>query len=496
MLKKSGDQMNSELYNKARLAMDSSFDGQFYFAVKTTGIFCRPSCPSPIAKEENVDYYDSIFDALEAGYRPCLRCRPDINVPYDQQNIDGSLLVQKALKLIYEGFLNQHSIGDLAKVLYISERQLRQVFVENLGLPPVKIARYHKALFAKKLLLYSSLSLNHIIEASGFRSSRQFNSTFKTVFGVTPTGMRKNGEASLKTLKSPVLLLAYNKPFDFEQLLSFMKLRQLKGVEYITDTTYSRTFRTGGELGYFTIRDNKKASALELEISSEGIGAYMDIYQRVKRMFDLTSNFELINDQFKKDNLLQKGMVDGCVPRLPIAFNTFEFLIRAILGQQVSVKAATTFAGRIVEEANIKAPISFPKELTHFFPTLEEFKTLELKDVGLTKTRQKTIWNVVEALENEVFTLDKHQSLDHFHQTFSSVKGIGDWTVHYVAMRGLGMVDSFPAMDLGVLLAMQDGEDKPKKKDVLECAEKWRPYRAYAALCLWQSLALEEKSKR
>ena len=375
--------------------------------------------------------------------------------------------------------------------MYISERQLRHLFVENIGYPPVKIARYHKVLFAKKLLLYSSLSLNEVIEASGFGSSRQFNTSFKTVFGITPTVMRKNGVSCLKTLRNPVLLLPYEGSFDFEQMIDFMKLRQLKGIEVITDKTYSRTFRLGDESGYFTIRNNKKASALELEVSSTGICAYMDIYQRVKKMFDLTRDFDTINTLFMEDAFLSKGMIAGHVPRLPVAFNTFEFLIRAILGQQISVKAATTFAGRIVEAGRIKTPKGYPEGLTHFFPRIEEFRNLSLDQVGLTKTRKETIWAVVDALEQNVFSLESHQSLENFHRTFSSVKGIGDWTVHYVAMRGLGLVDSFPAMDLGILLAMQEGDTKPKKKELLKRAEMWRPYRAYAALCLWQKLKFE-----
>lgn len=483
--------MKPSLYSAARLNRDRSFDGQFYFAVKTTGIFCRPSCPSPQAKEENVEYFQSLFEALENGYRPCLRCRPDIEIPYDQQNIDGVLLVQKAVQMIYDGYLNRRTIKNLADELFISERQLRQLFVENLGLPPVKIAKYHKVLFAKKLLLYSTLTLNDIIEAAGFGSSRQFNLVFKEILGVTPSQMRKLGHSYLKKIKNPVLLLPYKQPFNFEQMIGFMKMRQLKGIEHITETTYSRTFRTNDASGYFRVSNNKEASALELEISSEGIIAYMDIYHRVRRMFDLNTDFERINRQFEGDGLLSKGMIDGHVPRLPIAFNTFEFVIRAILGQQVSVKAATTFTGRIVEAGDIRTGEAFPEELTHFFPTVEEFESLTLEEVGLTKTRQQTIWNVVHALKEKVFSLSASQSLEKFHKEFSSIKGIGDWTVHYVAMRGLGMVDSFPAMDLGVLLAIQVGETKPKKKEVLARAEEWQPYRAYAALCLWQGLSVE-----
>ncbi len=174
----------------ARVNKNKAYDGKFFFAVKTTGIFCRPSCPSPVAKEENVEYYETIFEPLENGFRPCLRCRPDIHVDYYNGNVDGAELVKKALDLIYDGFLIDKKISDLSKKLSVSERHLRKLFVENLGIPPVKIARYHKALFAKKLLVNSDMRITDIAFASGFGSIRQFNKVMKDVHGQAPTALR------------------------------------------------------------------------------------------------------------------------------------------------------------------------------------------------------------------------------------------------------------------------------------------------------------------
>ena len=185
-----------ETYSKARIARDKNFDGKFFFGVKTTGIFCRPSCPSRTAKEENVWYFKNIFDALELGYRPCLKCRPDINIEYYSGNIKGSTTVNKALSRIYNGYLNYNSLNDLSKELSVSDRHLRQLFVEKLGVPPIKIARYHKSLFAKKLLLYSYHPITDIAFASGFNSIRQFNDTTKEIFGKTPTMIRKEESKS------------------------------------------------------------------------------------------------------------------------------------------------------------------------------------------------------------------------------------------------------------------------------------------------------------
>lgn len=484
--------MNNSAYKIARINKDKNYDGKFFFGVKTTGIFCRPSCPSPIAKEENVHYFNSMFDALESGFRPCLRCRPDIHVDYYNGNVEGTSIVNGALTKIYEGYLNDHSISDLAKVFYVSDRHLRKLFVDNLGMPPVKIAKYHKALFAKKLLTYSHLSITDIAYASGFGSTRQFNDVFKEIFGGTPTMIRK-GFNKDSTEGNTTLRLAYKEPFDFEGMLAFMRLRGIKGVEVITAYSYSRTFRLDGSVGYFTVTNNTDQSALELKIISDDIKCYMSIYNKVRKMFDLDTDFTMINEQFSKDEILSQGMEKGHVPRLPIAYNPFEHTIRAILGQQITVKAATTLAGRIVEKVGIKTPVDFPDGLGYHFPTPEELMNLDLEGIGITKTRQKTIENVVNAIVNKEVSLTVNQSFDAFHKKFSTLKGVGDWTVNYVAMRGMGMVDTFPAKDLGIIKALTVEDKKPTLKEILSIAEKWRPYRAYAALCLWKYASRKEQ---
>lgn len=183
--------MNQDKFSQARLNKDKSFDGKFFFAVKTTGIVCRPSCPSPVAKEENVTYYLSIYEALEKGYRPCLRCRPDVHVEYYNGNVDGVELVEQGLALIYSGFLTEHKVSELATALSVSERHLRKLFVDNLGIPPVKVAKFHKAMFAKRLLLQSDLKVTDVAYASGFGSIRQFNQVMKEVHGSSPTELRQ-----------------------------------------------------------------------------------------------------------------------------------------------------------------------------------------------------------------------------------------------------------------------------------------------------------------
>lgn len=477
--------MERKTYQIAREAKDKNYDGKFYFGVRTTGIFCRPSCPAPIAKEENVDYFDTVFEAINEGFRPCLRCRPDLQVEYAVQNIDGSLLINDALKRIYEGFLHEHSIKELADVLFVSDRYLRKLFVEHIGVSPVKVAKYHKALFARKLLQNSDLSITRIATASGFGSIRQFNQVFQEVFGRTPT-MARRGMDQADESQAPRLLLPYQKPFDFYGILSFFRARAIAGIERIDQESYQRTFRIGEMEGYFVITNQPEISALEVRVVSEDIRVLMAIYARVRRMFDLDANLQAISDCLGKDPMLQRGMESGLVPRLPVAFDPFEHAIRAVLGQQITVKAATTLAGRLAARAG-KKTIGYLDGLDFFFPTPEELAATELDELGITKTRQQTVKNVANALLEGVFHLRADQSLEHFREEFASVKGVGEWTVQYVAMRGLGMVDSFPAKDLGIIKALMTGAEKPKEKDILNRAEDWSPYRAYAALCLWQS---------
>jgi len=279
--------------------------------------------------------------------------------------------------------------------------------------------------------------------------------------------------------------LKYKKPFNFKQVLSFLKRRAMAGVEVVTETGYSRTFRMKNTMGFFTVTDSPDQSALELRIACEDINCHMEIHNRVRKVFDLDTDFSLINERCAKDEHLSKGMVEGHVPRLPAAFDPFEFVIRAILGQQISVQAATTLASRVAVKADLKSDGGYPSGLDYFFPDPIELLNLDLDGLGIPRTKQATLKTVTQAILDQRVKLTSSQPFETFSKHFSALKGIGDWTVHYVAMRGLGMVDSFPATDLGVIKALTEKGRVPSKKEIAEMAEEWRPYRAYAALCLW-----------
>ena len=256
-------------------------------------------------------------------------------------------------------------------------------------------------------------------------------------------------------------------------------------MEVVTETGYSRTFRTKNIRGFFTVTDNPDQSALELRIACDNTGYTMEIHNRVRKVFDLDTDFSLINERCAKDEHLSKGMVEGHVPRLPAAFDPFEFVVRAILGQQISVQAATTLASRVAVKADLKSDGGYPSGLDYFFPDPSELLNFDLDGLGIPRTKQATLKTVAQAILDQRLKLTANQSLETFSKDFSALKGIGEWTVHYVAMRGLRMVDSFPATDLGVIKALTKKGRAPSKKEIKEMAEQWRPYRAYAALCLW-----------
>lgn len=480
----------NDLFSNARISKDKNFDGEFFFAVKTTGIFCRPSCPSPVAKEENVLYFYTVFEALDSNFRPCLRCRPDIAVDYYKGNPSSIIVVKKALQLIYDGYLHEHSIQDLASYLSTSERHLRKLFIDNIGISPGKIHRYHKSIFAKKLLLYSDKAITDVAFASGFGSLRQFNDVFKSTFGTTPSAIRDLAKATKS--KSTALRINYIKPFDFVSILSFLRRRAINGIEQVTQTSYSRTFRTENSSGFFVVTDNSEDGCLELTIDCDDLRCYMTIYNRVRKMFDVDTEFSAINARFTTDRSLSTGMVDGHVPRLPVAFDPFEAVVRAILGQQISVQAATTLVGRIVRKASIETTPEFPSGLEYFFPSPEELIGLEIENIGITKTRQETLKTVTLAVLDNRLDLSINQSFETFRTEFTSLKGIGNWTAHYVAMRGLGMIDCFPSNDLVVIKALTRDGKVPSQKEIIERGELWRPYRTYATLCLWNSLKKKE----
>lgn len=469
-------------YMQARLEKDASFDGRFFFGVKTTGIFCRPSCPARVAKEENVRYFATMYAALEAGFTPCYRCRPDIDLGFVHSQVEGAQIVQRAMSMIDAGWLNNHSVGQLAAAVGRSERQLRQLFSEQLGISPLRAARYSRAVFAKRLILQTQESFTNIAFAAGFSSIRQFNDTVKQTFKKTPSALRANANTAAD---NPGLPLHGLDADSFRHALGFMRPREIPGVEQVGEASYARSFRTeDGQPASFRVQLNPVSGRPELRIDG-GLSSYMPIYHRVRRMFGLEHDMGRVAAQLQADPLLFAPGQPRIVPRLPVAFDAFEFIIRAILGQQISVKAATTIAGRVVQQANLPGPAAGQ----WLFPRPAELLALDLTALGVTRARAQTLRSVAEAVHEGRLPLNGVGGYDAFSSAFLPIKGIGPWTVEYAGMRALGLPDCFPVSDLGLIkmMATKDGARRTQKQ-MSQRAERWRPYRSFAAMCLWRKL--------
>ena len=474
---------------QARLSRDARFDGLFFTAVKTTGIYCRPVCPAPAPKSANVEYFANAASAEAAGYRPCLRCRPELS-PADGRWRRGDDVVARASRLIEGGWLDEATVPTLAERLHVGDRHLRRLFVDALGTTPQQVQATRRLLFAKQLLTETALPVTDIALAAGFRSLRRFNDAFLAAYGLAPTRLRK----SVDNAGAPgplVLKLAFRPPFDFRATLDFLRTRALPGIEHVGDADYARTLDASG--GCLHLAEwGKDEAALRLSLHGARAAALPGIVRRVRRMFDLDADPQAIHDHLRADPSLAPML--ACHPglRLPGGWDGFEIAIRAVLGQQVSVAAATTLAARVV--AKHGRPLAAPASaaLHSLFPAPEMLAEADLAGIGLTTRRAETVRAVSRAVAESHIGFHGDQPLEDFIAGWRALPGIGDWTAHYIAMRALGHPDAFPAGDL-VLRKQAGGDCALTEKTLLQRAEAWRPWRAYAAHHLWHAASSSNK---
>ena len=492
-------QLDPSICNSARLARDKRFDGRFYTAVKTTGIFCRPICPAQPPLERNVEYFGTAAEAAAAGYRPCLRCRPDAAPGSPAWGL-VSTTVQRALNLM-RAEREAMSIEQLADRLGITSRYLRKLFADHLGISPLQVWQAERALFAFSLLRDTRLPIADIAFEAGFNSLRRFNDVFRTVYQRTPSEVRREqGPTNKSDGNATRLYLGYRPPFDWPDLLAFFAARALPGVEQVIadaqdpeGAVYQRSFCLAGRRGLLQVRHDTDKKRLVVDVHSEGAGAVLYLVrEKLRKLFDLDADSEEIAAHLGRDPTLASVLEQSAGVRLPGAWDPFEYALRAILGQQISVAAATTIAGRLVAQYG-EALAGPGGEEIRFFPTAEQLTDADFSDLGVTRTRAQTLRNFVAAtLAGEIDF--REPDLARWCEQMTALPGIGDWTAQYTAMRGLSMPDAFPASDLGILIALGDGDKKSTPKQALARAEAWRPWRAYAALLLWQSLKLRTSS--
>ncbi len=427
----------------------------------STGIYCRPVCPAPSPKEENVRYYPSAAAAAEAGFRPCLRCRPETSPVWN----GTSGTVARALRLIDGSALDEAGVDELAARLGIGSRHLRRLFLEHLGATPVAVAQTRRIHFAKKLIDETALPFTEVALAAGFGSVRRFNATFQKLYKRTPSDLRRlAGKSAVNDPGDYRFRLRFRPPYDWERVLGFLRPRAIPGVEVVSESSYRRTISMDGMRG--SLEAYLDGDVIALRIQFPGSKQLFRIVERVKRLFDLNADPVEIAATLGQDPLLSARVAARPGLRVPGAWDGFELAVRAVLGQQVTVKGATTLAGRVV------AAYGVPVGDGYLFPERDVIAEADFAGLGLTSARAETLRQIARAGD---FTLDE----------FLQLRGIGQWTAQYYAMRALHEPDAFPAGDLVLLKAA--GLAKPRELEAR--AETWRPWRAYAAMHLWHGEA-------
>lgn len=462
----------------ARLSRDARFDGKFFTAVLTTGIFCRPICPARPPKPENVKYYLSAEQAQLAGFIPCKRC-------YPEQAANKTLPV-KLKKVIQHFDYKDDNLESIANKFQLSTRQIQRLFQQYFGISPSEYFNQQRLLLARKLIMTSTLTMSDVCFASGFNSIRRFNEAIKGSYKCTPRELRNNTKGN-KSNNIVEVNLSYRPPFDWPLMLSFFEHRQIKGMELVTDNVYQRSVLIDECVGSLSVHHHKTKSALVLRVSLSDFSYLNNVIIRVRKMFDLDADLKLIHQQLVTHPVLKMTIEKYPGLRLPGCWDIFEFSIRAILGQQVSVKAATTLAKRITETYG-SLHNQLPEATRLTFPKVESLFNADFNRIGLTQTRIATLKRWVHFYRDNNNVLKDYQSLSELEKTLCHIKGIGPWTVNYIAMRGLSDPDAFPSADLGIIKALTINHKKPTNKDILKLAENWRPWRAYAAIYLWHSL--------
>jgi AraC family transcriptional regulator, regulatory protein of adaptative response / DNA-3-methyladenine glycosylase II len=477
-----------EVCYRALQSRDTRFDGLMFVGVTSTGIYCRPVCPARTAKFENCRFYGSAAAAQDAGFRPCLRCRPE-TAP-DMASWRGtSNTVSRALALIAEGALDGegNSVERLAERLGLGERQLRRLFLQHLGASPVSVAQTRRVLFAKQLIHETQMPMTEVAMAAGFGSLRRFNEIFLDLFGRPPRSLRRKSSAK-EAEKDVVLRLRYRPPYDWEAMLGFLRARAVTGVEVVEDGRYLRTVEVNGAMGSIEVTHLRDRESLGVSIRFPDVRLLPAIVARVRRLFDLGADIETIDEHLSGDPALARLVAERPGLRAPGGWDGFEIAVRAVLGQQISVVAARGLAGQLVALHGRAVPKSFliHPELSRVFPTAKRLSSVSSIGLAMPVARLTTLKAVAEAAVADPNLFRPFRSIEETIARLRTIRGVGEWTAQYIALRAVREMDAFPATDIGLLrgIASMDGE-KTTPAELLSRAELWRPWRAYAAQHLW-----------
>ena len=483
---------------QALQSRDSRFDGCIFVGVSSTGVYCRPICPARTPKFEHCTFFGTAAAAQEAGFRPCLRCRPEI-APHLASWRGTSNTVSRALALIDEGALDgaDNTIDKLASRLGVGERQLRRLFLQHLGASPISVAQTRRVLFAKQLIHDTTMPMTEIASAAGFGSLRRFNETFLALFHRPPRSLRRRNTAKQQE-KEVVLRLRYRPPYDWDNMLAFLEARAIRGIEIVKDGSYLRTIEIDGAAGSIRVSHLPGQQSLEVGIVFPRIKALPAIVARVRRLFDLAADIATIDDHLSADPALARLVQQRPGLRAPGGWDGFEVSVRAVLGQQISVAAARQLGDRLVELHGRLVPNPFRNHpaLSRVFPDAQRLASAASMGLGMPAARRNALKAVAEATVANPNLFCPLGGIEKTVARLQAIRGIGAWTAHYIALRAIRESDAFPATDVGLLrgAASIDGGMKVSPANLLSRAESWRPWRAYAAQHLWAAGAAANKS--
>jgi AraC family transcriptional regulator, regulatory protein of adaptative response / DNA-3-methyladenine glycosylase II len=479
-----------QVCSRARLSRDPRFDGKFFIGVIGSRVYCRPICPAPTAKEKNCRYFPTAAAAAEAGFRPCLRCRPECS-PGTPAWLGTSNTVSRALRLIGESGLEDGGIENLAERVGVGSRHLRRLFIRHLGASPSAVAQTRRLHFAKKLIDETRLSMSEVAQASGFGCVRRFNAAIRKTYKRTPTQIRRLvRQAKSQPENQYLFTLRFRPPYHWKGMLAFLAARATPGVEVVEADTYRRSISLNGLPGYFEVSLDEVHNSLAVQVQIGDPRLLFLVIERIRCMFDLNADWPRIGKSLGPDPELAARLRAEPGLRVPGCWDPFELSVRAILGQQITVKGATALAGRLAR--SFGQTFSAPNGLTHLFPAPEALAHAKLTTVGLTTKRAETVRALARAVCDGQIGFERIIDSEAFLTRLCAIPGIGAWTAQYVAMRALGEPDAFPSGDLGLLRAL----GLRNVRELEARAEGWRPWRAYAAMYLWSFPSPASAAKR
>jgi AraC family transcriptional regulator, regulatory protein of adaptative response / DNA-3-methyladenine glycosylase II len=469
---------------------DARFDGWFVTAVTSTGIYCRPSCPAVTPKRANVRFLASAAAAHRAGFRACKRCRPDASPGSPEWDVRADV-VARAMRLIRDGVVDREGVAGLAGRLGYSTRQIRRQLIAELGAGPLALARAQRAQTARTLIENSGLPMTEVAFAAGFASLRQFNETVRSVYGTTPSELRRRGGRGADGGDTLVVRLAYRVPCDLTGLVEFLSARAVDGLEARDGSAYRRTLRLPWGDGVVTLRPADGHVRCELRL--EDLRDLTAAVQRCRRLLDLDADPEAIDRDLADDPLMAPLVAATPGMRAPGAVDPTEMAVRAVLGQQISVAAARTLTATLV--AAYGKPLTASGDtVTHLFPSADALADAGLDELGMPEPRKRTIRELARRLATGELPLDPGADREQAKERLATVPGIGPWTTGYLAMRALGDPDAFPTGDVAVRKGLEILSGS--RLDVEARAEAWRPWRAYAVRHLWAVAARAGNSPR